>query len=98
MQSACHLPSDEREVTRRALRLQAYVVNIHYNCNDFHYKSCIPLTRLRKRPRWPARKLPSQDTTGIDPTDVTLEAQLNPVKILPQTNGWSEERSVSKHF
>ena len=30
----------------------------------------------------------------MDPTDVTLEAQLNPKKILPQTKGWSEEKSV----
>ena len=32
----------------------------------------------------------------MDPTDVTLEAQLNPKKILPQTKGWSEEKSVIK--
>ena len=30
----------------------------------------------------------------MDPTDVTLEAQLNPKKILPQTKGWSEEKGV----
>ena len=54
--------------------------------------------RQPARPERPARKLPSQDTTGIDPPEVTLEAQLNPVKILPQTDGWSEKRSVTKHF
>ena len=32
----------------------------------------------------------------MDPTDVTLEVQLNPVKILPQTNGWSEERECEQ--
>ena len=30
----------------------------------------------------------------MDPADVTLEAQLNPKKILPQTKGWSEEKGV----